>query len=181
MLFIFQLIMAMVLVLRVFNEEAAYHLWNGNWFWLAKAMYLMLIVVYAPEIISLAQSRVNWVRWLQGKRPIKRREEWPEIDWLPVYELVDFMIKHQWLPVTELKTYFGKFTNDNCKKLWDNLERVGILGRWANNSRILAIQDADIIAAMLKKAEGDSSNVIPALLQTWPAEFTTTTSLSKSL
>lgn len=48
------------------------------------------------------------------------------IDGLPVYDLVDFLLKHRGLPVVQLKERF-EVNNEQIKKLGDNLERAGIM------------------------------------------------------
>ena len=79
------------------------------------------------------------------------------IDWLVVDDLVDFLHIEGWLPNDKFKQTFGK-TNQEHKKLGDNLERMGILKRGPNNARILSNIDIDTILNILE-SDTDSDKI----------------------
>ena len=61
-------------------------------------------------------------------------------------------------------------TNEQIKKLGDNLERVGVLERGKNNARILSIQDKNFIGEVLSRGS-DSNDIHTPLLQTSPHSY----------
>ena len=67
-------------------------------------------------------------------------------------ELIEFMLGEDWLPVEGVKNFFW-ISNQAYKKLWDNLERLGILKRWPNNARILGTVDTDYILEVMESNE----------------------------
>jgi hypothetical protein len=91
------------------------------------------------------------------------------IDGISINELIVFLYERNGLPTIEARQKRNT-TNDKIKKLGDNLERVGILGRGENNARVLKIQDVDTIISMLSVEDSDNIKIKP--IQVSPTEYT---------
>ena len=87
------------------------------------------------------------------------------IDSIDRGRLVEFLFKHQWFPYVAAKSRLWLFPKD-YKKIWDNLERIGILVRGENNARILK---SGISSELLQQviSKNDSDDLSLPLLQEW--------------
>jgi hypothetical protein len=80
---------------------------------------------------------------------------WNLIDWISQTDLIDFLIKHKWFPFVIAKSKFWLFPKE-YKKIGDNLERVWILTRGENNSRILKPKvDREYLEKIITKTNSD--------------------------
>jgi hypothetical protein len=111
-------------------------------------------IVYCPEIIRRLISRYSDIEFKVDRPTIQKQapKHWKRIDWILVDELIEFMLGEDWLPVESVKNFFW-ISNQAYKKLWDNLERLGILKRWPNNARILGTVDTDYILEVMESNE----------------------------
>lgn len=136
-----------------------------------------MLIAYIPELVSLSDRVSAWFRDFKGMRPRRKvRSHDPMIDGVPVYDLVDLLFRFDGLPVVESKQWFG-ISPKEIKKLGDNMERVGILGRGPNNSRVLVMRDQDLVCDMLRRSGGDSDSLRAALLQVSESEYVTSNSM----
>lgn len=137
-------------------------IWN-YWYIDFGTLYITLL------FLSFASDIVVWISGYCNKKeqPIENNTEYEyeiiptikedkiTIDWIPTEDLILHIIEHKWLPTIETKQKFN-INNDSLKKIWDNLERVGILKRWPNNARVLATDDIDdLVDTMRDIADSD--------------------------
>jgi len=99
-----------------------------------------LLIWYMDEIVRYLYDRV---RSFDQKTEPKHM-----IDKIDVDDLVAFMFEYNWLPVEDMKRYFD-VSNEDIKKLGDNLERVGLLWRGKDNRRVLMSQDPEYVTRLL--------------------------------
>lgn len=118
------------------------------------------VIVYAPEIFYIlynkfwnAEIKIDW-NYYQKQAPKYGKK----IDGIIVDELVEFLLNEWGLPVDKVRNFRG-LNNGAYKKLGDNLERMGILKRGANNARVLGTDDIDYIMEVLN-SNTDSDKII---------------------
>ena len=124
--------------------------------------YAITGIIFFEEIVEVLCRRMPKFEFEFADR-IQEVEADDIIDWINTQELVEFLLKNDWLPTEKYRDTF-QVSNVHLKKMWDNLERVGILKRGANNARVVAISDIEIIQDLLKGVV-DSSDIAPPLLK----------------
>jgi len=72
------------------------------------------------------------------------------VDNVPTHKVLEFLFEKKWRPVIQAKEELW-LTVAEHKKLWDNMERVGILVRGENNARILSDMDPEYIVEMFAR------------------------------
>lgn len=125
---------------------------------LVKLMLWFALIVYIPELLKFFQSTKfkfpsAKLRIVGGdKTQVVNSDNTQMIDWLvPVEWLIELIIQESWFPTVKAKEMFG-ITNEQYKKVGDNLERVGILTRGINNARVLATQNMRYIIDVLSSS-----------------------------
>lgn len=134
-----------------------------QWFW-----YINFGSMYCIISLSLFTDEILWwIKWLKIPNIVTSSNVIVQdcIDGIVTDDLVRFITKYKWLPTNETKQAFD-INNEQLKKLWDNLERVGILKRWPNNARVLCQGDSSVIRSILWE-HTDSNDLSPALLKIW--------------
>ena len=118
------------------------------------------VIVYAPEIIHIFINRF-WNAEVKIDRGYYQKQApklGKKIDWILVDELIEFLLNEWGLPVDKVRNFRG-LNNGAYKKLGDNLERMGILKRGANNARVLGTDDVDYMLEVLN-SNSDSDKII---------------------
>lgn len=140
-----QFIISFFAILCFADWKMAMKIWN--WFWLINFWWTYLILcamIFMEEIANTILS-MRWIVrfdfWDPGDDVTYNTDR---IDWISIDDLILLILENKWLPTTATKEAFN-INNEQLKKLWDNLERVGILKRWKNNARILKIDDYDMM------------------------------------
>lgn len=98
-----------------------------------------LAIRYMDDIVKYLHDRF---------RSFDIQKDKPKLDGIEVDDLVSFMFEYDGLPVEEMKRYFD-VSNEDVKKIGDNLERVGLLWRGKDNRRVLMSQDPDYVTRIL--------------------------------
>lgn len=129
--------------------------------------FIITSMIFIEDIVNLWYKMTWYIKIdLWDEKIIDTRDC---IDWIPSEDLILFLLENKWLPTSSTKEVFY-INNEQLKKLWDNLERVGILERWKNNARVLKIEDYDIIKSIIDDAT-DSNDLRPALLKIWQSTY----------
>lgn len=115
--------------------------------------FVLFVDVYLKEIIWL----INKIRKLAFAW-------WPTLDGLPTSQIFDLLISENWLPAKKFTQYISSDKNV-YKRIWDNLERVGILIRWNKNARILNNQYTANQIFNILNSKQDSSLLPHGLIQ----------------
>ena len=134
-----------------------------QWFW-----YINFGSMYCIISLTLFTDEIWWwINWLKIPSIVTSSNVIVQdcIDGIVTDDLVRLIMKYKWLPTHETKQAFD-INNEQLKKLWDNLERVGILKRWPNNARVLCQGDSAVIRSILWE-HTDSNNLSPALVKVW--------------
>lgn len=134
--------------------------WNGGA--IPKMVIWSTVIIYIQEIFEKAVTRF---RNYEIAKPEDAKNEMMLIDGkVPVDELVDFLLTEQSFKIEKVKERRG-VTNDWCKKLGNNLERVLVLGRGEDNSRILITQNIRYIIEVLSSSP--NSDLFGVYSDTW--------------
>lgn len=129
--------------IAIYDEKLAYEIMFG---WSSVGIvffYLSLSIAYWSREIAvfLAEKKA----WLFAKRVEVAKDT---IDNVCTVDFIEWILKNNGLPIMPTKERFG-VTNEWIKKIWDNLERVGIMTRGASNARCMATDDVDMICKAL--------------------------------
>ena len=133
-------------------------IWHG--FIVSKLVFLLFSVMFIDQYME-------WILVVYGVLIQKTRKISFEkkIDGVSVEKLVDFLFQYNGLPTNEFLDRFH-VSKDVLKKLWDNLEKLGILTRGNKNARIISsLFDSEEVFQILEKYP-DSSALSAPLLQT---------------
>lgn len=139
-----------------------------DWQWYA----IPQILIFGWVIIRL-ENIIWWLVNIWYQIPVVVLTKWDDIDEIdakldniPLEHLITFLLEKQAWKVAEVKEEFWLSTRQ-YQKLWDNMERVGILSRWENNARILSEITADMMIDILVGVE-DSDNLKPLMIKRDP-------------
>lgn len=125
--------------------------------------YCFTMILFAPEILECIARRLPVIEF-EFSDLGRGDSKWNDtIDWIETEHLIEFLLENDWLPTDKYRSEFW-VNNVHLKKIWDNLERVGILKRGANNARVVAMDDEKIIYDVMKWVV-DSDDLTPPLLQ----------------
>lgn len=154
MIFLWQITALFCLVLGVLWPDILKMIVNRQDGAFGKLASGFCLIVYSPEIIQFIINQYSGIQFKVDRPTIQKQapKHWKRIDWILVDELIEFMLGEDWFPVEGVKNFFG-ISNQAYKKLWDNLERLGILKRWPNNARILGTTDTDYILEVMESNE----------------------------
>lgn len=92
------------------------------------------------------------------------------IDGLSTQKIFRLLINSNWLPA---KYFLENISPDKgvYKKLWDNLERVGVLIRWQKNARILNNQYTANQILNILNSRPQSDQLTTWLVQVWESSY----------
>lgn len=96
-------------------------------------LFFKLIIIYFS--IAFIDIYIKEIYWLLEKIK-KLSRTGSTIDDIPTKQIFDILMSSNWLPAKKFFEYIST-DKDKYKKLWDNLERTGILVRGDKNARIL--------------------------------------------
>lgn len=171
-LFITKVTISFYSILLFIDGNTALEIRNGYGyinFWLMYAIVsLMIFIEELIDIIVYRKLPKIEITHLQGE-PIGGYNNNIYIDGILKENLAIFILENNGLPTIASKEVLG-LTTEEVKKLWDNLERVGILERGKNNARVLRVDDLDIITKTLEGVV-DSDDLTPPLLRVWENSY----------
>ena len=157
-------LIASFIFLSFYDEQLAYEIIIGHSSVSIVTLYVcMSLVVFNKEIAMFLVALRRTYKESVCEQVDNR------IDGVNVSDLIKHLVENCGLPTQKTKDMFD-VQNEWVKKLWDNLERVGILKRWENNARVLATDDVDVLLATLIWSE-DSDTLTPPLLQVSRSEY----------
>lgn len=157
-------LIASFIFLSFYDEQLVFEIMFGHSSVSIITLYVcMLLVAYNREIAVFLVA----YRKIRRAKIVKQVNY--RIDNVNVSELIEHLVKNCGLPTQKTKDKFD-VQNEWVKKIWDNLERVGILKRWENNARVLATDDVDVLLSTLIGSE-DSDKLSAPLLQVSDSEY----------
>lgn len=154
---VYKIIFILFIFLYCTDPDATSNMIVANNYLITKVMIGLQVVVNLDTILSRFLGLFLTVEY---EEHVDRTIIGSTIDDISVSELILFLFERNGLPTIEARNKRNT-TNDKIKKLGDNLERVGILGRGENNARVLKIQDVDTIVSMLSVEDSDNINKRP--------------------
>lgn len=143
------------LILLLLDYRTAVHLYTMNDHILFQ-VFFGFVAIMNLEALAMILTRAFWgftsKKIHQGyELSPTPPQQVPMLDGCRLDELIPHITEHNGLPTKETREAFG-LSHDQIKKLWDNLERVGIFTRGKNNARVLATRDYDMIIRVMKQA-----------------------------
>lgn len=134
---------------------------NFKWVSIYNHLFFKLIIIYFS--IAFIDIYIKEIYWLLEKIK-KLSRTWSRIDNIPTKQVFDILMDSNWLPAQKFFEYIST-DKDQFKKLWDNLERAGILIRWQKNARILNNQYTAKQILDILNSKSDSDRLHSGLLK----------------
>lgn len=168
---VYKIVFIFFMLLYCIDPDGASSIVLANDYLLTKVMIWLQVVVNLDAILVRFVGLFSTVEYEEVEEDYTPPSTiiGSTIDGISINELIVFLYERNGLPTIEARQKRNT-TNDKIKKLGDNLERVGILGRGENNARVLKIQDVDTIISMLSVEDSDNIKIKP--IQVSPTEYT---------
>lgn len=145
------------------EDNIPYNVIDRNNYALPKLLIIFSVTIFLEDIVRILMTFWDKIPHISVDNWSVSQETDARLDNVPLESLITFLLERKWRPVIPAKETFWLTTSQH-KKLWDNMERVGILVRWENNARVISDLHPEMIIDIMCRGE-DSDQLKPLLIK----------------